>query len=170
MILTWFWPSQTSTWRIWASGRLWHAAQYKSILPFYYTSRISNTEWAIIFCCLIRLTGGPCDACGGVCRTAVNHSVLVEGGGGTKWRGIVPSFGSELPPSRPQGSCHKYRQLFTQEVIFLSGKDIRRWQVFIIHSTVPGTLQIHQVQGLTNRSIFTRSLACFCNHCCGLNG
>ena len=149
------------------SGHQEGCGMLPSTNPCYHSTthpKSQTQEWALIFCWLAWLTEGPCDACCGVCRMAVNHSVLVEGGGeGVQneeelFHHLAVNYLLPDPKeaATSTGSCwHKNGSFHL---------------VFITHFTVPGTLQIHQVQGLTSRSIFTRKLACFCNHCCGLNG
>ena len=55
---------------VWSDGC---AAQYRSKLPFFYSSKSREVERAYFGS---RHGKGPCDACGGVIKTAVNLDVL----------------------------------------------------------------------------------------------
>lgn len=149
---------------VWSDGC---AAQYKSKLPFFYAAKSQNIERAFFGS---RHGKGPCDACGGVIKMAVDRDVL---GGEVVVQSAEEMFNhltanyllpdpKEVPTS---GCCHKKRSFR-----LVKTSDIDRSLSSSALCTVTGTRQIHQLRGLGNRTISTRKLACFCKHCLGLDG
>ena len=140
------------------------AGQYKSKIPFWYLSQLTDAAEPKIIRSYFGSRHGKshCDPLGGLVKTAALRAV--RGRRVTiKNAATMFEFCSnklQLPVSSEEGCCHTKRSF-----VLVKTEDLQKRMAVVDLKTLPGTRRIHCLRPLDDCILATRTFSCFCVAC-----